>query len=41
MLFTVDDAEHFIVDGQPGIGLWASTAVAVDAWEGGQISANP
>jgi hypothetical protein len=41
LLFTVDDAEHFIASGQPGIGLYASTAVALDAWEGGKLPPSP
>jgi hypothetical protein len=37
VVFTHDDASHFIASGQPGIGLYASTAVALDDWRGGEI----
>jgi hypothetical protein len=40
-LVTVDDAAHFIASGQPGIGLYASTSVALDGWEGGDAPASP
>jgi hypothetical protein len=40
-LVTVDDAAHFIANGQPGIGLYAGTAVALDAWEGGSVPPSP
>ena len=36
-LFTYDDAAHFIAGGQPGIGLHAATAIALDDWEGGDL----
>src|SRR6185295_6531430 len=36
LLFTVDDADHFIASGQPGIGMYAGAAVALDAWQGGK-----
>jgi hypothetical protein len=32
-----DETSHFIGDGRPGIGLYASTAVALDDWEGGAL----
>ena len=38
VLFTVDDVDTVIASGQPGIGLHATTAVALDAWEGGEIN---
>jgi hypothetical protein len=37
-LFTHDDAAHFIESGQPGIGLYATTAVALDDWAGGELT---
>ena len=40
-LFTADDTEHFIVTGQPGIGMYASTAMALDDWKGGELVSNP
>jgi len=39
LLFTHDDASHFIASGQPGIGLYATTAIALDDWEGGALPA--
>jgi hypothetical protein len=36
-LFTHDDGSHFIAGGQPGIGLYATTAIALDDWEGGAL----
>jgi hypothetical protein len=41
LLFTHDDASHFIASGQPGIGLYATTAIALDDWEGGTLPTNP
>jgi hypothetical protein len=41
VLFTHDDAAHFIADGQPGIGLWASAAIALDDWATGIAAATP
>ncbi len=35
-LFTHDDASHFIASGQPGIGLFATTAISLDDWRGGE-----
>lgn len=40
-LFTHDDGSHFIAGGQPGIGLYATTAIAVDDWEGGTLPTIP
>ena len=40
-LFTHDDASHFIAGGQPGIGLYATTAIALDDWEGGTLPTIP
>jgi hypothetical protein len=40
VLFTYDDAEHFIESGQPGIGLHATTSVALDDWAGGELTAD-
>jgi hypothetical protein len=40
-LFTVDDADHFIAGGNPGIGLYATTAISLDDWEGGVLTGNP
>ena len=40
-LFTYDDADHFIPDGQPGIGLYATTATSLDDWQGGTLTTNP
>jgi hypothetical protein len=37
-LLTHDDAAHFIGSGQPGIGLYASTSVFLDDWEGGTLT---
>jgi hypothetical protein len=37
-LFTYDDAASFIGSGQPGIGLYASSAVSLDDWEGGSLN---
>ena len=34
VLLTVDDAAHFIAGGNPGLGLYASTA----NWRGGELS---
>jgi hypothetical protein len=36
-LFTYDDAEYFIASGQPGIGVYATAAMALDEWEGGEL----
>jgi hypothetical protein len=41
LLFTHDDASHFIASGQPGIGLYATTAIALDDWEGGTLPTTP
>jgi hypothetical protein len=41
VLFSHDDASHFIESGQPGIGLYASTAIALDDWEGGAVPPIP
>jgi hypothetical protein len=38
VLLTYDDAGQFIDSGQPGIGLHASMAVAVDDWAGGELT---
>ena len=35
LLITYDDSDHFIAAGQPGIGLFGSSATSVDDWEGG------
>jgi hypothetical protein len=40
-LFSHDDASHFIGSGQPGIGLYATTAIALDDWEGGALPSVP
>lgn len=40
-LFTYDDADHIIPDGQPGIGLYATTAISLDDWQGGTLTTNP
>ena len=40
-LFTHDDVSHFIGSGQPGIGLYATTAVALDDWQGGVLPNAP
>ena len=40
-LFTYDDASHFIPSGQPGIGLFANAAIALDDWRGGEASGSP
>jgi len=37
-LLVVDDAAHFIASGQPGIGLYAAGATAIDDWRGGALS---
>jgi hypothetical protein len=38
-LFAHDDASHIITGGgQPGIGLHASTAIALDDWRGGEVN---
>ena len=37
-LFTHNDASHFIADGQPGLGLWATTAISLDDWHGGEAA---
>ena len=39
LFFTHDDASHFMAGGQPGIGLYATTAIALDDWEGGALPA--
>jgi hypothetical protein len=41
LLVSHDDASHFIADGQPGIGLYATTAIALDDWEGGALPSAP
>jgi Concanavalin A-like lectin/glucanases superfamily/Putative esterase len=38
VLFTHDDAAHFIPNGQPGIGMYATAAMALDDWEGGTLN---
>ena len=40
-LFTYDDADHFIASGQPGIGLYATTAISLDDWQGGTLTIGP
>ena len=35
VLFTHDDTAYFIPSGKPGIGMYASGAMALDDWEGG------
>jgi len=40
-VLTHDDAAHFIGRGQPGIGLYASTSVFLDDWEGGTLPLGP
>ena len=40
-LFTYDDADSFIESGQPGIGLYATTAMSLDDWAGGKLATNP
>ena len=41
-LFSYDDTEHFVANGQPGIGLFASTAgMSLDNWEGGNTVLAP
>jgi hypothetical protein len=40
-LFNHDDASHFLAGGQPGIGLYATTAIALDDWEGGALPSVP
>ena len=40
-LFTHDDASHFIADGQPGLGLFATTAISLDDWRGGEAAGAP
>jgi hypothetical protein len=40
-LLVHDDAEHFLDGGQPGIGLHASTLIALDDWAGGDLASNP
>jgi hypothetical protein len=37
-LFTYDDAAYFIANGQPGIGLYATAAMSLDEWEGGELA---
>jgi hypothetical protein len=38
-LFSYDDLEHFIADGQPGIGLNANAGgMSLDDWEGGDAA---
>jgi hypothetical protein len=37
-LFSHDDSSHFIAGGRPGIGLWATTAVSLDEWRGGEVN---
>jgi len=39
LLLAHDDAVHFIESGQPGIGLYATGAMAIDDWRGGEASA--
>jgi hypothetical protein len=39
VLFTHDDAAYFIADGQPGIGMYATGAMALDDWKGGKLVA--
>jgi hypothetical protein len=41
VLFTHDDAAHFIESGHPGIGLYASTDLSLDDWEGGTLTSTP
>jgi Concanavalin A-like lectin/glucanases superfamily/Putative esterase len=38
VLFTHEDATYFIANGHPGIGMFATTAMALDDWEGGRLS---
>ena len=38
VLFTYDDADHFIESGNPGIGLFATTNVSLDDWRGGELN---
>jgi Putative esterase len=40
-LFEHQDASHFIASGQPGIGLFATTAVSFDDWRGGEVNGAP
>lgn len=40
-LFTYDDSDHFIAAGQPGIGLFGSSATSLDDWEGGNVIGVP
>ena len=40
-LVTTDDTAYFIANGQPGLGLNASTAMALDDWEGGGDESRP
>jgi hypothetical protein len=36
-LVTTDDTAYFIANGQPGLGLYASTSMALDDWQGGAL----
>ena len=40
-LFVYDDAGYFIESGDPGIGLFATTTVSLDDWEGGNLTSTP
>jgi hypothetical protein len=40
-LVTLDDDARFIGSGNPGLGLYATTAVSLDDWEGGVLTGNP
>jgi hypothetical protein len=41
VLFTTDEATRFIADGQPGLGLYATAAMALDDWQGGALEPPP
>jgi hypothetical protein len=41
VLFSLDEGAGVIASGQPGIGLYASTAIALDDWEGGAVPPIP
>jgi hypothetical protein len=40
-VFAYDDAGYFIESGDPGIGLFATTTVSLDDWEGGAFTSTP
>jgi hypothetical protein len=40
-LVTLDEGDHFLAQGQPGLGLYALDMVALDAWAGGELAPTP